>query len=210
MTRQSSYEARGKILEAALQVFGDKGYKEATVREIARIAGVAVGGLYPYFGSKEQLYVEVLREEMKRYNDRNREFENADPQVGIRRYIENHLEYMASRKEIIARHFKDYDLGFVKPVASQFFAYQKEFLEATIRKGAERKIFPVADCGEAALFVLCLLKGALFYDLAGMIDLTRLGDTLCRLVLSFLRNEETTGESHRRTPGETGVTGYSW
>jgi AcrR family transcriptional regulator len=201
MSRQPSYAAREKILAAALQVFGDKGYKEATVREIARIAGVALGGLYPYFGSKEQLYVEVLLEEMRQYNERIREFEHADPQVGIGRYIENHRRYMASRKEIVARHFKDYDLPFAKPIRSQFFAHQKEFLEAIIRKGAEQQLFRVADCGEAALFVLCLLKGALFYDLAGMMDLNRSGDALSQLVLSFLKNGEGTGESHVAHPG---------
>jgi AcrR family transcriptional regulator len=201
MSRQASYEVRRKILAAALQAFCDKGYKEATVREIARSAGVAVGGLYPYFGSKEQLYTEVLLEGMKQYNERIREFEDADPQAGIRLYVENHLEYMASRKEIVSRHFKDYDLGFARPIRSQFFAHQKEFLEGIIRKGAEQSIFPVADCGEAALFVLCLLKGTLFYDLAGMMDITRSGGALCRLVLSFLKNEETTGELHAAHPG---------
>jgi AcrR family transcriptional regulator len=201
MSRQQSNAVREKILAAALQVFGDKGYKEATVREIARIASVAVGGLYPYFGSKEQLYVEVLLEGMRQYNERVREFENADPQVAIKRYIENHLEHLASRKEIVSRHFKDYDLGFAKPIRSQFFAHQKELLEGIIRKGAEQGIFPVVDCGEAALFVLCLLKGALFYDLAGAVDLTRSGSTLCRLVLSFLKSEETPGEVLAAHPG---------
>jgi AcrR family transcriptional regulator len=196
MNRQASYTVRGKILGAALQVFGDKGYKEATVREIARIAGVAVGGLYPYFGNKEQLYVEALLEGMKQHDERIHKFENADPQVGIRRYIENHLEYMAARKEIVSRHFKDYDLGFAQPIRSQFFAHQKEFLEGIIRKGAQQRIFPVVDCGEAALFVLCLLKGALFYDLAGVIDLTKLSGALCRMVLSFLENQETPEELH--------------
>jgi AcrR family transcriptional regulator len=202
MSRQLSYAARGKILAAALQVFRDKGYKEATVREISRVAGVAVGGLYPYFGSKEQLYVEALQEEMKQYNKRIGEFGNADPLIGIRRYIENHHEYMASRKEMVARHFKDYDLEFAKPVRNRFFAYQKEFLEAIIRKGAEQKIFPVADCGQAALFVLCVLKGSLFYDLAGMIDLSTSGESLCRLVLDFLKNEKA-AEHVPRIPGET-------
>ena len=201
MSRQPSNAVREKILGAALQVFGDKGYKEATVREIARIAGVAVGGLYPYFGSKEQLYVEVLLGGMRKYNDRVRHIENADPQVGIRHYIENHLEYLAARKEIVSRHFKDYDLGFAKPIRNQFFAHQKGLLERIIRKGAEQGVFPVVDCGEAALFVLCLLKGALFYDLAGTMELTRSGNALSRLVLGFLKSEETPREADAARPG---------
>ncbi len=202
MSRQPSYGARGKILAAALQVFSDKGYKEATVREIARIAGVAVGGLYPYFGSKDQLYVDVLLEGMKQYNERVRGFESADPQVAIKRYVENHLDYLASKKEIVARHFKDYDLGFAKPIRSEFFAHQKEFLEAIIRKGSEQGTFRVANFGDAALFVLCLLKGALFYNLTGMIELAKSGDHLCRLILGFLKNEKPADTL--TLPGETG------
>jgi AcrR family transcriptional regulator len=204
MSRQPSPEARGKILAAALQVFSDKGYKEATVREIARIAGVAVGGLYPYFGSKEQLYVEVLQEGMKQYNEQVRGFESADPQVAIRRYIENHLEYLVSKKEIVARHFKDYDLGLAKPIRSDFFAHQKEFLETIIRTGSEQGVFRVSNFGDAAVLVLCFLKGALFYDLAGMIDLTRSGDNLCQLILSFLKDEKTADTFIPGIPGEAG------
>jgi AcrR family transcriptional regulator len=187
MARQPSSEARANILAAALHVFSDKGYKETTVREIARLAQIAVGGLYPYFGSKEQLYLEVLREGMKEYNERTREFPNLDPETGIRRYIENHFEFMASRKEIVSRHFKDYDLSFARPVRKRFFDYQKAFLEAIIGKGRDEGVFSVAEPGGAALFILCLLKGALFYSLAGMTDLTRSGDDLCRQALGFLK-----------------------
>ena len=190
MSRQQSHEARAKILDAARHVFSDRGYKETTVREIARLAGVAVGGLYPYFGNKEQLYLEVLRAGMEEYNERTLGLQSGDPENGIRRYIENHFEYLASRKEIVSRHFKDYDLPFAEPVRSRFFDYQKEFLETIIKRGTDEGIFRVADSGGAALFILCLLKGALFYDLAGMMELARSGRDLCRLVLGFLKNDE--------------------
>ena len=202
MGRQPSYEARAHILEAALRVFSDKGYKETTVREIARVAGVAVGGLYPYFGSKEQLYTEVLLEGMKQYNERIREFEAEDPEEGIRSYIENHFTYLISKKEIVSRHFKDYDLEFAKPGRTRFFDHQKEFLETIIRRGIKEGIFANAEPGKAALFILCLLKGALFYELSGITDLARVGEDLCRQVLSVLKNEEITEPKATPVPGE--------
>ncbi len=196
MSRKASSAARRKILTAARQVFGDKGYKEATVREIAQLAGVAVGGLYPYFGNKEQLYVEALQEGARLYKEGIHEFENEEPEVAVRRYIAKHFEYVTSRKRSVALQFKDYDLEFAKPFRTQFFASQKEFLEAIIRRGVEQGIFSVVDCGDAALFILYMLKGAVFNDLAGTIDLAKSGDTLCRLVLSFLKQKETHEESH--------------
>lgn len=52
--------ARGRLLEAALAVFGEKGLKGATVREIAAAAGQNVASIAYYFGGKKQLYRAVL------------------------------------------------------------------------------------------------------------------------------------------------------
>jgi AcrR family transcriptional regulator len=46
---------REQILDAAARVFTDKGTSAATVDDIAAVAGVAKGTIYPYFDSKEQL-----------------------------------------------------------------------------------------------------------------------------------------------------------
>jgi AcrR family transcriptional regulator len=199
MGRQPSCGAREKIREAASHLFSEKGYDQTSVRDISRIAGVATGGLYPYFGSKEQLYVEVLREEMKQYNERLNQFRDARPQVAIQRYIETYLEYLNSRKEIMTRQFKDYDLGFVRPVTKLFFLHQKEFLESTIRKGVEQKVFVATDCVEAAEFVLCLLKGFLFYTAAGVLEIHSSGEPIYRIVLGFLRSAETRAETGKRS-----------
>lgn len=48
------------ILDAARQVFAERGYHGSTMREIASRAGVATGTLYLYFGNKEALYVALL------------------------------------------------------------------------------------------------------------------------------------------------------
>ncbi|PDP88520.1 TetR family transcriptional regulator [Glycomyces fuscus] len=52
---------RGEILDAALEVIGRDGYSRATVREIADAVGLSQNGLLHHFGSKERLFVEVLR-----------------------------------------------------------------------------------------------------------------------------------------------------
>jgi AcrR family transcriptional regulator len=52
--------ARARLLAAAIEVFGEKGPKASTVREIARRAGQNVAAIAYYFGSKEKLYSAVL------------------------------------------------------------------------------------------------------------------------------------------------------
>lgn len=48
-------ETREKILEAALELFRERGFAEATMREIAARAGVATGLAYYYFASKDAI-----------------------------------------------------------------------------------------------------------------------------------------------------------
>jgi AcrR family transcriptional regulator len=58
---------REKIVDAAYRVLAEQGYEAATVKEIARAAGVAPGLLHYYFASKDDLLVEVLSEASSRY-----------------------------------------------------------------------------------------------------------------------------------------------
>jgi TetR/AcrR family fatty acid metabolism transcriptional regulator len=50
------------IINAALEVFGEKGYYNATISEIAREAGVSEATIYEYFGSKEDLLFAIPKE----------------------------------------------------------------------------------------------------------------------------------------------------
>jgi len=56
---------REQILEAAEAVFLEKGFLNATTDEIAQRAEVAVGTLYLYFRSKEEMYVSLLFESVE-------------------------------------------------------------------------------------------------------------------------------------------------
>lgn len=54
-------EIRENILKAALQEFFDKGYKSATMRNIAIGAKIPIGLIYSYYKNKEELFGAVLR-----------------------------------------------------------------------------------------------------------------------------------------------------
>jgi AcrR family transcriptional regulator len=50
-------EARAEeLVEAAIEVFGEHGFRAATLEEVARRAGVSKGTVYLYFTSKEDLF----------------------------------------------------------------------------------------------------------------------------------------------------------
>jgi AcrR family transcriptional regulator len=51
---------RARILEAALQVFAERGYNAASIAEIGERAGIAKSVMYHHFGSKAGLYEAVV------------------------------------------------------------------------------------------------------------------------------------------------------
>jgi AcrR family transcriptional regulator len=58
----SSEDPRRRLLEAAGQIFAEKGYEGATVRDIIDRAGVNISAVNYYFQGKERLYAEVVKQ----------------------------------------------------------------------------------------------------------------------------------------------------
>jgi AcrR family transcriptional regulator len=63
MTREEQKLAtRSKVLAAARKLFAERGYEGATVRMIAREAGISDGGVFTTFDSKEDMLFEIAAE----------------------------------------------------------------------------------------------------------------------------------------------------
>ena len=60
--RRRSEDRPGEIVEAALEVFAEKGFAAAKLDEIARRAGISKGALYLYFETKEDIFRAVVRQ----------------------------------------------------------------------------------------------------------------------------------------------------
>jgi AcrR family transcriptional regulator len=61
-TRLEPEVRREQILEVARRLFSERTYSEVSTVEIAREAGIARGLLHHHFGSKRDLYLELMRE----------------------------------------------------------------------------------------------------------------------------------------------------
>lgn len=53
-------QRRAAILDAALQVFTDRGYHQTSVSDLVDAAGVARGTFYQYFDSKKAIFLELI------------------------------------------------------------------------------------------------------------------------------------------------------
>jgi AcrR family transcriptional regulator len=58
--QERSRTRRERLLEAALQVFAERGYSESAIDEIARVSETSKGGLYFHFPSKHALFLALL------------------------------------------------------------------------------------------------------------------------------------------------------
>jgi len=93
---ESRFDRRlNKILLHATEVFYEKGYAGASMRDLSRASGMSLSGLYYYFESKEKLLYLIQKETFTTIVERLRERLEAvsDPEQRIRIFILNHLEY---------------------------------------------------------------------------------------------------------------------
>ncbi|HEX7240729.1 MAG TPA: TetR/AcrR family transcriptional regulator [Longimicrobiaceae bacterium] len=93
---RSAYDEKlESILRAAAGIFAEKGYHQASIRDIARTTRVSLSGLYYYFGSKEELLFLIQDHAFGTLEETlDRMLEGVtDPHRKLRLLMENHLRY---------------------------------------------------------------------------------------------------------------------
>lgn len=83
------------ILFHSAQIFAERGFGAASIRDISRATGISLSGLYYYFESKQKLlyliqkhaFTSILKELEVRLSAAS------DPEERLRLFVQNHLEY---------------------------------------------------------------------------------------------------------------------
>jgi AcrR family transcriptional regulator len=99
---QSRFDRRlTEILAHATDVFDEKGYAGASMRDLSRASGLSLAGLYYYFESKEKLLYLIQRHTFTTILERLklRLDGMVDPEQRIRVFIANHLEYFLANQK---------------------------------------------------------------------------------------------------------------
>ena len=98
---RSAYDEKlESILRTAARIFAEKGYHQASIRDIARATGVSLSGLYYYFDSKEELLFLIQDHAfgtLLANLERNLEGVS-EPHRRLRMVMENHLRYFVDAK----------------------------------------------------------------------------------------------------------------
>src|SRR5215211_5760683 len=92
-TRERRLERTRKLLlDAAEEVFAEKGFIPATLDDIAKAAGYTKGAIYKYFATKEELFLAASDRYWRRYFDNFAEVMSSASQIRA-----NELEEIAER-----------------------------------------------------------------------------------------------------------------
>lgn len=101
----ASKRTKGKrelIIEAAIQVFSQKGYHNTRMEEIAQAAGIGKGTIYEYFDSKLQLFQSMMEDSLQVYYQRLESHRLAEKPIVDRLIIliESHIKFCLENREL--------------------------------------------------------------------------------------------------------------
>ena len=110
-------KTKERINAAASKVLSEKGYEATTLREISREAQAAPGLVHYYFGGKDELLVEVLKADGRRFHQR---MERLVQQVPAEQSLEAVLTQLYARvelePEVYRLRYESFSLGLHNPL----------------------------------------------------------------------------------------------
>lgn len=156
---------RQELLDAAIEIFSEKGIARTTVADITRLAGVAKGTFYLYFTSKEQLLAglkerfvdEILAHATGLYSRVGRD----DWEALLDVTVESMTDFMIERANMVQIMVQE---GFTEDTMKLFAdceAKVDEMFAAGIRAGMESGAFHISDPEMAGRLIHHALEGTL-------------------------------------------------
>ncbi len=152
-----------EVIDAAVEVFFDKGYSAASIQDVADRVGVLKGSLYYYINSKEDLLwriVDDVHRESTEILDTVRELDVA-PIEAVRIYIEKHVEWYLSNVKEVSVFFREWrHLGGerLRAAKERRRGYEGVFREMVAAAQEAGDIDASVDAKYASLYVLAAVN----------------------------------------------------
>ncbi len=111
------------ILEAATELFAEKGFAGVTVEEIAHRAGIAKGTVYLYYASKDEVFRAAFSRSVDELRQRTAAAMAAAPTAAdkIRAFVGTKLRYLEENRAVFSMYFSE-----VHPVPGHSPLVQRE------------------------------------------------------------------------------------
>ena len=135
---------RKKIINAAVEVIIEKGLKTASMREIAKLAGIGDATIYNYFPTKEALIYGYYEDRIETAVDQMKKIDGVADftlQEQLQSLVEGVLEQFLADREFVQATFTQVFFGFsqsharMKPIRRQFHDVVKGMFEGAEDRG---------------------------------------------------------------------------
>ncbi len=187
--RRTGDESKQNILRAACDVFAERGYEKASIREVAKRAQISIGGIYIYFPNKQHLYTGLMKSQMDEFLGRVEALRSEAPLTALRMLIDLYMELAVTKTKMLSTGIKEYDLEFKRPIRHAFFKAQHKIIIDVLKKGVRNGSLRSMDCPETGLMILVTLRGAILGYLTGDIRRPKAyGQSLYELLLNGIRS----------------------
>ena len=98
--RADARRNRQRLLDAALQVYAERGADDASLDEIARRAGVGIGTLYRHFPTRQALLEAVYRDQVEELCAVARELDGEAPEQALERWLRALMTFATTKKNL--------------------------------------------------------------------------------------------------------------
>jgi AcrR family transcriptional regulator len=161
VNKRSAKDSKKNILNAALKVFSERSYGDASMRMIASRAGISVGGLYLYFKNKEDIWLTLVRGRFEELSTQiKRALEGVDqPAEAMARFVAVNLRYARRHREMILTQSRDQGVVLGVEMRKGFYERQRRVIGGIIEEGIRCGVFAECDVTQAAKIVLGVLRG---------------------------------------------------
>jgi TetR/AcrR family fatty acid metabolism transcriptional regulator len=133
-----------RILEAAKHLYAEKGFKKATMLEVASLAGVAEGTIYEYFKNKQDLLLSITK---NYFGNLKHNLDNAfaidHPAEKLRWLMWRHFTIFAGDRELVSVFLKETKLKkyFYEDEANEVFVRYHYKICEVLEEGIEVGVF---------------------------------------------------------------------
>jgi AcrR family transcriptional regulator len=192
VTAPGTQISRQKLLEAAMRVFAESGFRGATTRRIAEAAGVNEVTLFRQFKSKTALINEVAELYARRRSEEALPSDPVEPQKELSEWCQAHLALLRNSRDMIRKCMAEVDdmPQMVPCMRRGPDVVHRQLLEYTQKLVRQRGL----DLASEDINVACrMLQGSLFADAMGrdiMPDMylppRRAGEGYARMFLRML------------------------
>ena len=130
-----------EILDAALDVFTQRGYHGATIEEIRAASGASIGSIYHHFAGKQELAAALYLDGLRDYQQAFLEVleQGGDAEATVKAIVENHLRWVAEHPKMASYLMNSREVDVARATEPELRTMNRAVIDAT-REWVERGV----------------------------------------------------------------------